>query len=86
MTNFQICAPFSFKKPRPLTNLTLDFGPDVFDAFEHQHLDTPLNCDIDEVVPGKLQAMKSPRDLPGGAQWLDVHRQDGSFSHRDFQK
>ena len=54
--------------------------------FEHQHLDTPLNCDIDEVVPGKLQAMKSPRDLPGGAQWLDVHRQDGSFSHRDFQQ
>ena len=46
----------------------------------------PLNRDIDEVVPGKLQAMKSPRDLPSGAQWLDVHRQDGSFSHRDFQQ
>ena len=37
-----------------------------------------------EVVPGKLLVMRGPRDLPGEAQWLDVHREDGSFSHRDF--
>ena len=62
----------------------VDFGPGGFDADEYQHLDDPLNADMHEVVPGKLLVMKGPRDLPGGAQWLDVHRQDGSFSHRDF--
>ena len=62
----------------------VDFGPDGFDSAEYQHLDNPLNADMHEVVPDKLLVMRGPRDLPGGAQWLDVHREDGSFSHRDF--
>ena len=62
----------------------VDFGPDGFDAVEYQLLDNPLNADLHEAVPGKLVVMRGPRDLPGGARWLDVHREDGSFSHRDF--
>ena len=62
----------------------VDFGPDGFDAVEYQLLDNPLNADMHEAVPGKLVVMRGPRDLPGGARWLDVHREDGSFSHRDF--
>jgi hypothetical protein len=33
----------------------------------YAHLDSPLNADLREVVPGKLFAMRGPRDLPRGA-------------------
>jgi hypothetical protein len=36
------------------------------------------------VVPGKLLAFRGPRDLPGDAEYEDVLRPDGSYSHRDF--
>ena len=62
----------------------VDFRQGGFDAAEYQLLDNPLNADMHEVVPDKLLVMRGPRDLPGEAQWLDVHREDGSFSHRDF--
>ena len=62
----------------------VDFRQGGFDAAEYQLLDNPLNADMHEVVPDKLLVMRGPRDLPGEAQWLNVHREDGSFSHRDF--
>ena len=62
----------------------VDFGPDGFDADEYKQLDDPLNADMHEVVPGKLLILRGPRDLPNGAIWLDVKREDSRFSHRDF--
>ena len=62
----------------------VDFSPGGFDSHEYTHFDNPLNADMHEIVPGKLIAMRGPRDLPGDAEWLDVLREDGSFSHRDF--
>ncbi len=61
-----------------------DFGIGGFNAGEYQHLDSPLNADLHEVVPGKLVLMRGPRDLPGGALWLDATRADGGIMHRDF--
>jgi cell division cycle 14 len=62
----------------------VDFGPDGFDAVEYKLLDSPLNGDLHEVVPGKLVLMQGPRDLPCGAIWQDTKREDGGFAHRDF--
>ena len=62
----------------------VDFGPDGFDADEYKQLDSPLNGDLHEVVPGKLVLMRGPRDLPGGALWQDTKRADGGFASRDF--
>jgi hypothetical protein len=59
-------------------------GPDGFDLEEYQHLDSPLNADLHEIVPGKFLAMRGPRETAGGAAWEDTLRADGSFSHRDF--
>ena len=57
---------------------------DRFDPAEYTHLDSPLNANLHEVVPGKFLVMRGPRDLPGGALWRDRARDDGGFSHRDF--
>ena len=62
----------------------VDFGPSGFDVEEYKHFDNPLNADMHEIVPGKLLAMPGPRDFSDGAMWLDVKREDGSFSHREF--
>jgi cell division cycle 14 len=62
----------------------VDFGPGGFDADEYKLLDNPLNADMHEIVPGKLVVIRGPRDLPDGSLWLDVRRDDGTFSHRDF--
>ena len=61
-----------------------DFEEGGFDAEAYKHLDSPLNADMHEIVPGKLISMRGPRDLPSGAAWLDEWREDGGFSHRDF--
>jgi cell division cycle 14 len=62
----------------------VDFGPDGFDLDEYLHLDSPLNADLHEVVPGKFIAMRGPRDTADGSMWEDVAHADGSFSHREF--
>jgi cell division cycle 14 len=62
----------------------VDFGPEGFDQEEYQHLDSPLNADLHEIVPGKFLAMRGPRETACGAPWEDTLRADGSFSHRDF--
>jgi cell division cycle 14 len=62
----------------------VDFGPGGFDVDEYHHLDSPLNADLHEIVPGKFLAMRGPRDNVSGALWEDVLRDDGSFSHREF--
>jgi cell division cycle 14 len=62
----------------------VDFGPDGFDLDEYLHLDSPLNADLHEVVPGKFIAMRGPRDTADGSMWEDVAYADGSFSHREF--
>ncbi len=62
----------------------VDFGPDGFDVTEYKQLDDPLNADLHEIIPGKLLAMRGPRDLPEDVMWLDVASEDGSFGHREF--
>jgi cell division cycle 14 len=62
----------------------VDFGPEGFDLAEYEDLDSPLNADLHEIVPGKLLAMRGPRSLPSGAPWHDVNHPNGGFSHRDF--
>jgi cell division cycle 14 len=62
----------------------VDFGPAGFDLQDYLHLDSPLNADLHELVPGKFLAMRGPRDLATGEMWGDATRLDGSFSHRDF--
>ena len=62
----------------------VDFGPDGFDIEEYQHFDSPLNADLNEVVPGKLIAMRGPTSIASGALWEDVMQGDGEFGHRDF--
>ena len=62
----------------------LSFAPGAFDSEEYRQLDSPLNADMHEVVPDKIVVMRSPRDLPGGALWLDECHPDGGFLHRDF--
>ena len=61
-----------------------NFGPDGFDINEYNHLDSPINADLHEVVPGKFIAMRGPVEIPDGGLFEDVHRPDGSFSHREF--
>jgi cell division cycle 14 len=62
----------------------VDFGPEAFDLEEYQHLDSPLNADLHEIVPGKFLALRGPRDNATGALWEDILRSDGTFSHREF--
>ena len=62
----------------------IDFRQGSFDASEYNHLDSPLNANLHEVVPGKFVVMRGPRDLPAGVLWRDTAREDGSFSHREF--
>ena len=55
-----------------------------FDVDEYDHLDSPLNADLHEVVPGKFIAMRGPRSISSGAAWEDTYTCSGDFSHRDF--
>eukprot|EP00291_Cryptomonas_curvata_P014328 CAMPEP_0172185040 /NCGR_PEP_ID=MMETSP1050-20130122/19933_1 /TAXON_ID=233186 /ORGANISM="Cryptomonas curvata, Strain CCAP979/52" /LENGTH=238 /DNA_ID=CAMNT_0012858951 /DNA_START=17 /DNA_END=729 /DNA_ORIENTATION=+ len=60
------------------------FGPDGFDLKEYENYDSPLNADLHEIIPGKLIAMRGPKEMPHGQLFEDVTRSDGSFSHREF--
>ena len=64
----------------------VDFGPTMsrFDVDEYRELDSPLNADLHEIVPGKVVMMRGPQDLPDRALWRDVSKDVGSFGHRDF--
>ena len=62
----------------------VDFRLDRLDIDEYRQLDSPLNADLHEVVPGKIVMMHGPRDLPGGVPWRDVPKEDGRFGHREF--
>ena len=64
----------------------VDFGqsPQRFDIDEYRQLDSPLNADLHEVVPGKLIMMRGPRDLPGELPWNDFPTEDGRFVQREF--
>ena len=61
-----------------------DFGPDGFDLEEYTFFDSALNADLHEIVPGKLIAMRGPREVPGGAYWHDVADASGRTTHREF--
>ena len=62
----------------------VDFRPNRFDLVEYRQLDDPLNADLHEIVPGKIVMMRGPRDLPGGALWRDVPKEDGRSGQREF--
>jgi cell division cycle 14 len=62
----------------------VDFGADGFDRHEYAELDSPMNADLHEVVPGKFIAMRGPKDFADGALWQDAFHSKGCFSHRDF--
>ena len=42
----------------------------AIDIEEYEHYDSPGNADLHQVVPGKLLALRGPRDL-GGARYAD---------------
>jgi cell division cycle 14 len=66
----------------------VDFGPEGFDCDNYSELDNPLNADMHEIIPGKLLAMRGPRDLKGGAAWDDSVCESGtvtrSFSPKHY--
>ena len=62
----------------------VNFGEGCFDIQQYKELDSPLNADLHEVVPGKIIMLRGPCDLPGGRFWLDMPSKDGRFSHREF--
>ena len=61
----------------------VDFFPGGFNLDDYMDMDCPLNADLHEIVPGKLIAMRGPKDLAGGGLWADV-MVNGKFNHRDF--
>jgi cell division cycle 14 len=61
----------------------VDFSPGGFDLEEYASLESPLNADLHEIVPGKFIAMRGPKDMADGELWRDVYK-DGKFLRRDF--
>ena len=61
----------------------VDFSPGGFNLDDYMDMDCPLNADLHEIVPGKLIAMRGPKDLAGGGLWADV-MVNGKFNRRDF--
>jgi cell division cycle 14 len=51
-----------------------------FNLEDYEHLDSPLNADLHEVVPGKFIAMRGPRSLPDGAHFKDTPSGARNFS------
>ena len=43
-----------------------------FELSDYEHLDSPVNADLHEVVPGKLIAMRGPRTIVNGAAFEDL--------------
>ena len=64
----------------------IDFGegPSCFDPEQYAHYDSPLNADLNDIVPGKLIAMRGPIAIPGGREYDDEWDSEGRFSHRNF--
>ena len=61
-------------------NLTwLSFGEGSFELADYEFLDSPLNADLHEVVPGKLLAMRGPVAMADGRNFNDT-----AFGARDF--
>ncbi len=44
------------------------------------HLDSSLNADLHEIIPGKFIAVRGPTDLPAGEAWQDLLDADGNFA------
>ncbi len=60
---------------KSLSWLDLPSGPDApwgrIDPAEYDYYSSSLNADLTEIVPGKLVALRGPRDL-GGLHFLDT--------------
>ena len=54
---------------------------DRFDLEQYLELDSVLNADMHEVIPGKMFAMRGPKNID--EEYKDVIV-DGTFSHREF--
>ena len=54
-----------------------------FDLAEYEHFASPLNADLHVIIPGKLIALRGPRELPGGVLFEDVVR-GGELLRRNF--
>ena len=59
----------------------LEWAGDRFDLEQYLELGSVLNADMHEVIPGKMFAMRGPKNIDG--EYKDVIV-DGSFSHREF--
>jgi cell division cycle 14 len=44
-----------------------------FDFEEYQNFDNPLNADLHEIIPGKLVAMRGPKDMENGDLYQDIY-------------
>jgi cell division cycle 14 len=64
------------------------FGTEGFNYDNYSELDNPLNADMHEIIPGKLLALRGPRDLDRGAAWEDSVCESGtvtrSFSPKHY--
>ena len=60
----------------------LDFGPGGFDAADYYMYDDPKYADLHAVVPGKLIALRGPKNL--SKPWVDVTDETGRHTFRDF--
>ena len=59
----------------------VSFEPGAFELSDYEHLDSPLNADLHEVVPGKLIAMRGPQSIPAaGAMYQDLPGGSRAFS------
>ena len=56
----------------------------LFDPIEYAVYGSHMNGGLHHVVPGKLVAMRSPMDVPGGAEWADITTGDGRVTDRVF--
>ena len=82
--NFSLYVEDCWKGLYKAKSLTwVDFSPGGFNLDDYMDMDCPLNADLHEIVPGKLIAMRGPKDLAGGGLWADV-MVNGKFNRRDF--
>ncbi len=57
-------------------------APSGFELSNYEHCDFPLIADLQEVVAGKLIAMRGPQSVADGAMYEDVSRRLVSLPYR----
>jgi hypothetical protein len=66
------------------TRLWVDFNTGGFDPFDYTLFGSPLNGGIHEIVPGKLVAMRGPKEIANGEEWENIFDRNSNFVNRVF--